>query len=417
MTPLPLRPSSAALFLFVSLSGCLGPTAQTRCDEGCRTDQTCDLYTQLCVRTDEDTCVPGQTRSCASECAPTQTCGVNGKWGACVPGCGLEQCKGTQCICNPDNCSGCCTAEGRCLEGTTAASCGVAGNLCERCSDGRACSSGVCEGCNDTTCAGGCCSGNTCHPSGFKACGMGAAACVTCNPDRADACSKSGDCLCGVGPPCEMGQHCSGGACVCDASSCPGGCCVAGQCNTHVFPNCGAPESASCKSCDDRSDRCSTTGACSCGESGVACGTGQRCLQGSCVCDSTSCPTGCCKAGSCDSGTTLTSCGGGGKSCSACNGTMADACTAGGCRCGSGSACTSGQRCTGVKCVCDATSCPGGCCLGDRCMMPSLSECGSGGGLCLSCATGKADHCGTGCECGFGDACGSGRHCYGGHCL
>lgn len=52
-----------------------------------------------------------------------------------------------------------------------------------------------------------------------------------------------------------------------------------------------------------------------------SCGSGLRCMSGSCVCDSTSCG-GCCSAGQCLSGTTNSACGRSGATCSVCSATQ-----------------------------------------------------------------------------------------------
>ena len=49
-----------------------------------------------------------------------------------------------------------------------------------------------------------------------------------------------------------------------------------------------------------------------------SCGSGTRCVSGSCTCDSTSCG-GCCSAGQCVSGTSNSACGRGGAACSTCS--------------------------------------------------------------------------------------------------
>lgn len=48
-----------------------------------------------------------------------------------------------------------------------------------------------------------------------------------------------------------------------------------------------------------------------------SCGSGLRCVSGSCVCDGTSCG-GCCSGGQCQSGTTNSACGRGGAACTVC---------------------------------------------------------------------------------------------------
>ncbi|GMU61186.1 MAG: hypothetical protein AMXMBFR34_29490 [Myxococcaceae bacterium] len=70
-----------------------------------------------------------------------------------------------------------------------------------------------------------------------------------------------------------------------------------------------------------------------------------------------------------------------------CDTRYADRCTAGACRCGAGNPCTSGQRCAGGTCVCNATSCPVGCCNASNQCRPgtALTECGYAGTACQSC--------------------------------
>jgi hypothetical protein len=59
---------------------------------------------------------------------------------------------------------------------------------------------------------------------------------------------------------------------------------------------------------------------------------------------------------------------------------------------GCGKKCDSGQRCTGGSCICDETSCPGGCCSGKVCMAPgvqSTNACGKPGATCVTCSSGS----------------------------
>lgn len=76
--------------------------------------------------------------------------------------------------------------------------------------------------------------------------------------------------------------------------------------------------------------------------------------------------------------------------------------------------CDAGQRCQGGVCVCDAESCPTGCCTaeqGGSCVAGTTMEaCGQGGALCEACDPKKADSCGaSGCECNGGPACATGE--------
>ena len=48
--------------------------------------------------------------------------------------------------------------------------------------------------------------------------------------------------------------------------------------------------------------------------------------------------------------------------------------------------CATGQRCNGIVCVCDAASCPDGCCDANRtCRVNEEAACGTGGGTCIHC--------------------------------
>ncbi|HEX8794881.1 MAG TPA: hypothetical protein VF765_28235 [Polyangiaceae bacterium] len=297
----------------------------------------------------------------------------------------------------------------------------------------------VVTGCNAVTCPTGCCSGTTCTTPSTSACGTAGATCTACG-STADGCSALGTCTCGGGNACGSGQVCSGGQCVCDATSCPTGCCQGNICQPGTDPNaCGAaggtcamcptgetcgngscsgcnasscpngccsgstctmPSSmacgtagATCTNCGSKADGCSASGTCSCG-GGAACGSGQACSGGKCVCDAASCPTGCCSGNTCTTPSAM-ACGTGGASCTSC-GTTGDGCSmTGSCTCGGGAACGTGQACSGGKCVCDAASCPSGCCQGNTCQPGNTTAaCGASGGTCQMCATG--DTCTTG---------------------
>lgn len=116
---------------------------------------------------------------------------------------------------------------------------------------------------------------------------------------------------------------------------------------------------------------------------------------------------GCCAAGACVTAPTFPRCGSGGGACNDCA-TAGDRCDAnGGCSCGSFAACAPGQRCQGGTCVCDATSCPSGCCRNNQCLEMIFPLCGSGGVTCVSCDSTLTDRCSNNqCICGA-----SGRAC------
>jgi hypothetical protein len=109
---------------------------------------------------------------------------------------------------------------------TVADGCGVSGCTCgggPPCKDGDECSSGACR-CSTKSCKG------CCEVLGlFSQCigtrnayycaandGGGAQPCIDCNAVgmRSDRCSPAGDCACGSGGPCAVGQRCFEGACV-----------------------------------------------------------------------------------------------------------------------------------------------------------------------------------------------------------
>lgn len=122
-----------------------------------------------------------------------------------------------------------------------------------------------CMGCN------GCCQQGHCTSSTFNTCGTGGVACVACDPTLAGGCDSRGVCVCGVNPAC-------------------------------------SPVT---------SDRC-VLGVCRCGN-GPACAAGQACVNGACVCNPSSCSSGCCSGNSCEPGTAKDKCGKGGAACVKCN--------------------------------------------------------------------------------------------------
>jgi len=123
-----------------------------------------------------------------------------------------------------------------------------------------------------TFCLGceGCCIQGQCTPSTFNTCGTGGIACVACDPNLATGCDGRGVCVCGIAPSC-------------------------------------SPRT---------SDRC-FLGQCRCGNS-QACGPGQQCVSGQCVCSPESC-AGCCMGNTCVEGTTQEQCGKGGGVCQKCD--------------------------------------------------------------------------------------------------
>lgn len=209
----------------------------------------------------------------ADKCGETGDCQC-GDGFACIDG---KHCVAGECICDSTSCDGCCTDQDECVADGSQDSetCGTAGEICDVCPSKETCNAGVCSGCADE-CMDGCCSGTECIQAGpgATACnGLSGDACLSCGI-TANGCSPSGVCACDGGNQCKPGQICAGGAnpCVCNAESCPDGCCDDnGQCLTASDEFCGIA-GASC----------------------TTCGEGLRCDVGECICDSMSCGNGCC---------------------------------------------------------------------------------------------------------------------------
>ncbi len=418
-----------------------------------------------------DTCTPPSADRCGANgsacvsCAPRgDTCKAGvcacGEGGACAQG---QHCLGGACVCDSASCpSGCCDAAGTCRDGATPEACGAGGQGCEACPKvparaGPLCVGGVCVGCRES-CRDGCCSGATCRRPSAQSCGIGGVACQSCVSALADRCDAGGQCRCGELPPCAEGQHCAGGACVCDAESCAGGCCSmreGGVCFAGTGASaCGSggnlclacpvncdPATRSCRGCGPAN--CSGGNCCdgdSCWAQGPSDGVLRCGVAGSaCTFCSFDQANGCTAAGGC-------SCSGG-ASCSgearctergcetavdpctlvSCELPASNHCSLGQCLCGAGPPCASGLRCTGTadvaSCVCDAESGCGGCCdpmLG--CVAPEALHsdlCGSFGAACASCSVSNGVCTSGACACaGTPESCGVWPFCVAclGHC-
>lgn len=260
----------------------------------------------------------------------------------------------------------------------------------------------ACDGSNCT----GCCDGDVCRTSALDACGTHGLGCTACDADKADNCT-AGNCRCGAGPTCQAGQRCLGGACTCDGSSCPNGCCNGDSCTPSTFESCGS-DGLACSACSPASaDNC-TDGRCGCGL-GPACGGGQRCIGGQCRCDDIVCQSenGCCNGETCQKTNPL-ACG---SSCTRCNPDLADTCSNGQCQCGTHAQCSAGQRCktlpgdVAARCICDASTCPDGCCDANHICQrgADISACGAGGGACQTCPGTDVQCSGGTCQCNPGE--------------
>ena len=300
-------------------SGALCASGQLECDGGCVANdvQHCGSCSNDCTNlpfvSGTVSCSAGQCSFPPSSCSP----GRGDCNGTASDGCETD-------LTQAAHCGGCSTA------------CTGATPVCAATDAGEGCASGcpastpmLCGGtCVDTTTSVGNC--GTCSKACTTTVAHAQPACVgsgcsfTCNTGYTQC---SGACVdeqsdvnnCGAcGKTCAPGQACSGGGCTCTATSCTAGCCSGATCVLYASQN-----SAQCGS----------------GKTCGPCGTGLDCnanTAGQCVCDSTSCASGCCSnSTTCElyASQSNGSCGTGGATCGSC---------------GSGISCnTSGGLCLG----------------------------------------------------------------------
>lgn len=332
-------------------------------------------------------------------------CGSGGRSCNNCPANGADTCSDKVCGTKPPSCNaatcpnGCCAVRDGapvCLTGTDDAACGTRGEACDVCaSQGLSCNiaSRTCGGtvCNATNCKG-CCVGNQCLQGvNNRSCGQNGAQCTDCRA-QGQTCVNTG-----------TGGRCAGGPPVCNAATCPTGCCRGNVCLPGSDnADCGTA-GAACRSCgmgtacDATRRTCAPVAACgpencagccigdvcvnpgngdtSCGTMGQACanctGKGQVCRSGSCVnsCSAATCPNGCCQNGVCVAGGQDSACGTGGVTCTDC--------TNDGRFCGAAKVCR--QPCGPANCA--------GCCQGNVCNAGFVNaRCGSGGAACSDCA-------------------------------
>ena len=409
-------------------------------------------------------CIGGKcqctAKTCAGCCADATTCILNPSAAQCGLGGGA--------------CVNCAPAGNACIGGACSCNGGAPCSARAACDAQKGC---ICD--NQSCSVGG-----QCTPVSINACGLAGGACSPCDPRKADHCdAQTGSCRCGANPACGSGLFCDlGGAqpvCHCDptpktgcagccsvdrlsclvnqtdascgiggatctncqainqncikgSGSCSGcamfctgqnnGCCAGNSCVTvgsqTTMTGCGGNGMA-CTSCDINADSC-VAGACSCGNQGKVCDAGLDCISGNCVCDFRACPNGCCTMSGCQN-ISAKNCGIPGGACVACDANVADTCLGGSCSCGQlGRACGAGTHCVGGACVCDANSCPKGCCQAGLCLNVAFpGQCGKPGGQCMACDPTVTDTCDAGgnCACGSGPACAPGMLCSGGRCV
>lgn len=243
------------------LCGCGG-------DNDCGENEICCdgqcIANTLCCNNNPSTCPdPGtcKVRACngAGECepanaAPSTQCTVGQDLGIC--------CSGECLVDDPDNCTACGTA--------------CPADVCEIATcDNRVCGVTLV---NDAQAEG-------CNGEGFLCC-EGSCKDTDTDEDNCGGCAPPN----GDGDICvEPGELCVEGVCVCNAESCPTGCCSNGPGNPGV---------------------CQTSSDTTCGTQGeicVDCPDGNVCVNGNCVCTAASCPDGCCSNGPGNAGTCQTS--------------------------------------------------------------------------------------------------------------
>ena len=358
----------------ITQCGALGEVCQNCSAKGF---QLCDPTSHACGNP-VASCDPASCSGCCegNVCfagSDPNECGLNGQ--ACLHcessnlACSPQQ-TCVQPACGPQTCSGCCFGD-ECLAGTDPAACGIKGAVCGNClATGGKCvgegTGGVCEGqttCNASNCTG-CCAGTQCLP-GFAGseCGFGGQQCGNCQ-------GMGGQCVpVGQGGVCEM----QGG---CTPQSCPG-CCLGNSCLPGTDPNeCGGGGQV-CENCASVGGVCISQG-----------GFGGFCENNN-FCGPQSCQ-GCCEGNTCLPGADPTACGSFGEFCTDC--------TQFGESCGGFDA-GFGQQCTPA--ACGPQNCSG-CCAGNTCLQGNDSAaCGTGGQLCTDC-TSQSEMCLGGSDGGFG---------------
>jgi hypothetical protein len=241
-------------------------------------------------------------------CSPT---GTEADPFTCTSGCatGLSLC-GASCVneqSDPNHC-GACATQCPAVDGGTP-TCSAGGNC------GFTCNA------SDHLCGTG--NGTSCAADNDPAnCGVGAA-CGKCLAPANASPTCTGGTTCGY--VCNPGAHACGSACVLNTDP--------NNCGTKCATNCQGPTvgsgAATCDgnvcaiACDAGQSLCGATecvdeqvDSANCGSCNQACGAGQTCSGGDCVCNAASCPNGCCDAtGNCQTGGTFTSCGTGGNVC------------------------------------------------------------------------------------------------------
>jgi hypothetical protein len=226
--------------------------------------------------------------------------------------------------------------------------------------------------CNAATCPNGCCDAKGKCQNGTLLTSCGGPRGVACSD-----CSATGFDFCDA-----TRRVCAREVTVCNASTCPDGCCGPST----PGPDAGVKDAGGALACF------AGTSSKACGAGGATCGTcntaaGEICDPSThaCVnaaCTSANCP-GCCVGNQCHIGQDNTLCGENGATCKDCTKDKTSCVPTG----------TAGGGCEGPPPLCGPANCATGCCLGDQCIAGDVdTACGTGGLQCANC-TGQSQVC------------------------
>lgn len=210
-------------------------------------------------------------------------------------------------------------------------------------------------GCSPSTCSNGCCDSKGQCQTGrnTRTCGSAGGACRDCVAGGFDTCTSS--------------RVCSRTVSVCDASSCPTGCCSVDDTGATVCLS--GTEATACGRGGGACTDCEAQGR-ACDQSVRSCGTTR--------CDASNC-SGCCVGDLCLPGNSQVACGANGGQCGRCN-------TGEVCRITS----AGGGRCESTTTTCDSSNCGGCCDFNGNCQIGlDPFACGRLGQLCSQCGFGE----------------------------
>ncbi|HXN33009.1 MAG TPA: hypothetical protein VN894_14160, partial [Polyangiaceae bacterium] len=257
-------------------------------------------------------CLPGNaTTACGEKGSQCADCSATGAQCAATPGAGGACAAMAPSTCDSTSCpAGCCDANGVCQMGTTDVACGTFGSACENCTSfgpgrigiGRGgpipfqlrCTNQVCIPPPPCNCTTGCCDATgACQPGASDTeCGTPYISCENCTLSGTQ-CSNQ-----------QCGASLDAG--VCNAQSCPSGCCDSfGQCQQGITSTACGNSGTNCQTCLASNQTCSNQQCVTPPDAGSQCGP-MTC-------------GGCCDAlGNCVQVFSDTVCGWGGKQCFNC---------------------------------------------------------------------------------------------------